>query len=357
MSNHGNILNMKKNISLKPYNTFNIDATARYFTTIDSIVSLQAILSDKQWKTIPLFILGGGSNILFTQNVDGLVIHNQIRGIELLEENNDHVYLKIGAGENWHQTVLYCINHNYAGIENLSLIPGTVGAAPIQNIGAYGVELKNVLYEVHTIDREKNIGCVFSNADCQFGYRDSIFKNSLRNTHIVTHVILRLNKKPIFNTTYSALCDKLTGCKLSIKAISNAVIQIRQAKLPDPAVIPNAGSFFKNPIISENIFSALQAQYPKMPYFPEGNVRYKIPAGWLIEQCGFRGKRCGNVGVHECHALVLVNYGGGTGLELKQFSEHMQAVVFQRFHIPLLAEVNIWGLDKENTPSGASCLT
>ncbi|OGT43845.1 MAG: UDP-N-acetylenolpyruvoylglucosamine reductase [Gammaproteobacteria bacterium RIFCSPHIGHO2_12_FULL_40_19] len=330
-----------ENLSLKPYNTFSIDVATRYFTAVNSVNALQNILSDEQWKTIPCFILGGGSNILFTRNFEGLVIHNQILGIEKIDETTDHVYLKIGAGENWHQLVLYCVENHYAGIENLSLIPGTVGAAPIQNIGAYGVELKDVLHEVHTLDIEKNISCVFNNADCQFGYRDSIFKNTLKNKHIVTNVVLRLNKNPVFHVEYGAIKEKLNGAPLSIRAISDAVIHIRQEKLPDPKVIGNAGSFFKNPIVPEKLFLSLQEKYPKMPYFREENDCVKIPAGWLIEQCGFKGKRFGDVGVHAHQALVLVNYGDGTGREIKSLSEIIQKAVSEKFNIALSTEVNI----------------
>lgn len=330
---------IKENVSLKPYNTFAIDAFARYFTAVHSISELQNVLFDTQ--SLPQLILGSGSNILFTQNFNGLVIRNQLLGIEKIDETPDHVWLKIGAGENWHQLVLYCLDHHYAGIENLSLIPGTMGAAPIQNIGAYGVELKDVLDEVHTIDIEKNTPHVFKNADCAFGYRDSIFKNSLKNKHIVTHVVLRLDKNPIFHVKYGAINDKLKGAPLSIRAISNAIIQIRQEKLPDPTVIPNAGSFFKNSLITREKFLTLQSLYPEMPYFPEENDHIKIPSGWLIEQCGFKGKRFGNVGVHEHQALVLVNHGNGTGAEIKQLSELIQRTVMDQFGITLMTEVNL----------------
>lgn len=332
---------MKEYISLKPYNTFGIDVTARYFTAIDSVTALQGILSDERWKTIPYFTLGGGSNILFTHDVDGLVIHNEITGIEKIDENNDHVWLKVGAGENWHQLVLYCIEHHYAGIENLSLIPGTVGAAPIQNIGAYGVEIKDTLFEVHAIFIENNELHIFNNEACEFGYRDSIFKNALKNKYIITHVVLRLNKKPIFQIEYGAIRDKLNGRELSIKAISDAIIQIRQEKLPNPKVIPNAGSFFKNPIVSREQFLLLQEKYPTLPHFPEPNDYVKIPAGWLIEQCGFKGKRFGNVGVHSQQALVLVNYGDTTGTEIKALAERIQKTVREQFDITLATEVNI----------------
>lgn len=333
---------MKEYISLKPYNTFGIDVTARYFTPIDSVSALQDILSDERWKTIPYVILGGGSNILFTHDVDGLVMHNQIMGIEKIDENNDNVWLKVGAGENWHHLVLYCIENNYAGIENLSLIPGTVGAAPIQNIGAYGVEIKDTLFEVHAIYIENNELHIFNNEACEFGYRNSIFKNELKNKYIITHVILRLNKKPVFHVEYGAIRDKLNGRELSIKAISDAIIQIRQEKLPNPKVIPNAGSFFKNPIVSREQFLLLQEKYVTMPHFPETLDCVKIPAGWLIEQCGFKGKRFGNVGVHPQQALVLVNYGDTTGAEIKALAERVQATVREQFDIALTTEVNIY---------------
>lgn len=331
---------MKKNISLKPYNTFGISVCAAYFSDANSIIELKTLLSD--YHSTPKLILGGGSNILFTHDVAGLVIHNQIMGIEKVDENHDHVFLKIGAGENWHQLVLYCIENNYAGIENLSLIPGTVGAAPIQNIGAYGVELKDVLCEVHAIEIENSAPHIFNNRDCQFGYRDSIFKNTLKNKYIITHVILQLNKKPVFHVKYGAIAEKLTGRDISIKAISDVVIQIRQEKLPDPKVIPNAGSFFKNPIVSHATFLSLQKKYPTIPHFPEPNDCVKIPAGWLIEQCGLKGKRFGNTGVHAQQALVLVNYENAVGTEIKALAEHIQMTVREQFDIALITEVNIY---------------
>lgn len=333
---------MKEHASLKQHNTFRVDASARYFTSIHSVSALQVILSNEKYNAIPCFILGSGSNILFTKEVEGLVIHNQIVGIEKIDENNDHVFLKIGAGENWHQLVLYCIANNYAGIENLSLIPGTVGAAPIQNIGAYGVELTEVLLEVHAIDLANNTLRIFKNAECEFGYRNSIFQHALKNKFIITHVILQLNKKPIFHLEYGAMKEKLNGKNISIKSISDAIIHIRQEKLPDPKNIPNAGSFFKNPILSEALFLSLQKKYPDMPHFKEKNNYIKIPAAWLIEQCGFKGKRFGNVGVHEHQALVLVNYGGATGLEIKKLSESIQQTVQEKFKIQIVTEVNIY---------------
>jgi len=325
--------------SLKPYNTFHIDVNAQYFTSIKNVSELQTLLSN--YHATPKFILGGGSNILFTHDVDGLVIHNQIMGIEKINEDHDHIWLKVGAGENWHQLVLHCIENNYAGIENLSLIPGTVGATPVQNIGAYGVEVKDTLFEVHTLEIENGTARVFNNHECQFGYRDSIFKNTLKNKHIITHVVLQLNKTPVFHVEYGAIAEKLKHQAISIKTISDAVIQIRQEKLPDPKVIPNAGSFFKNPIVSREKFLSLQKKYPTIPHFPEPNDCVKIPAGWLIEQCGLKGKRFGNTGVHAQQALVLVNYGDATGAEIKALAERIQTTVREQFDIGLTTEVNI----------------
>src|SRR3989338_4947780 len=330
-----------ENVSLKSYNTFQVDVCARYFASIDSVQKLQLLLADTQFQSSHQLIVGGGSNILFTQDFNGLVIHNQIMGVEIINENEDHVYLKIGAGENWHQLVLYCIKNNYAGIQNLSLIPGTVGASHIQNIGAYGVEIKDTLESVEAIDIKNNALTIFTNAECQLGYRDSIFKNVLKNKYVITRVILKLNKKPVFHLDYGAIKEKLHNKKISIQSISDAIIQIRQEKLPDPKKLPNAGSFFKNPMISETQFLNLQKQYPKMPYFKEKNACVKIPAAWLIEQCGFKGKRLGDVGVHANQALVLVNYGNGTGAEIKKLSEDIQESVKEKFGIELMTEVNI----------------
>lgn len=330
-----------ENVSLKTYNTFGIDVHARYFVAIDTIATLQTILADEKFSNIPKLMLGGGSNILFTKNFDGLVIYNKIISIKKINENNDHVFLKIGAGENWHEFVLYCVENNYAGVENLSLIPGTVGATPIQNIGAYGVELRDVLQEVYAIDIEKNVMRIFSREECEFSYRDSIFKHTLENKYIITHVVLRLNKKPIFHLEYGSIKEKLNGREVSIKSISDAVIQIRQEKLPDPKKIGNAGSFFKNPIVNEAQFLNLKKQYPKMPYFKEKNAFVKIPAAWLIESCGFKGKRFDNVGVHANQALVLVNYGNGTGAQIKKLSEAIQRSVKEKFGIKLTTEVSV----------------
>ena len=336
-------ITIEENKSLKQLNTFGIDVNARYFATVRTVLELQSLLAEFE---SPL-ILGGGSNILFTKNVAGLVIHNCISGIEKIDENNDHVFLKIGAGENWHQLVLYCIENNYAGIENLSLIPGTVGAAPIQNIGAYGVELKDVLESVQVISTEPkearlpSTAKLWLNKDCHFSYRNSIFKHELKNKVVITYITLKLNKHPVFNINYGTLKEKLKNKPLSIKSISDAIISIRQEKLPDPNIIGNAGSFFKNPVVTRKRFLSLQQKHPKMPHFTEENAMIKIPAAWLIEQCGYKGKRFGDVGVHANQALVLVNYGHGTGREIKQLSEKIQEAVFDTFGIRLITEVNI----------------
>lgn len=334
---------IEENKSLKHLNTFGIDVKARYFAHCHTVSELQTLLSE--WSSKPVFILGGGSNIVFTKNVDGLVIQNSILGIEKINEDDEQVLIKAGAGENWHQFVLYCIENNYAGVENLSLIPGTVGAAPIQNIGAYGVELKDVFENAAYIKMGSGIGnreSVIHNHECHFGYRDSIFKNDLKNQAIITHVTFKLNKKPIFHTEYGAIKELIKDKSLSIKTISDAVIKIRQEKLPDPKVIGNAGSFFKNPIVDENFFLAIQKKYPKIPHFSEKNEKVKIPAAWLIEQCGLKGKRFGNVGVHEYQALVLVNYGTGSGADIIQLSEHIQKTVREKFEIELTTEVNVY---------------
>ena len=254
---------IEKNKSLKLHNTFGVDANARYFAKIHHVNDLIALQDFVAPCHPPPLILGGGSNILFTKDFDGLVIHNQIFGIEKINEDAEHVYLKVGSGENWHQFVLYCVEKNYAGIENLSLIPGTVGAAPVQNIGAYGVELKDAVFEVHTFALHEQTIHVFNQHDCAFGYRDSIFKQSLKNKHIITHVVFRLNKNPQFHTDYSDIKQRLNDSELSIRKISDIIIQVRKEKLPNPAVIGNAGSFFKNPLVPEDFFLKLQTFFLK----------------------------------------------------------------------------------------------
>jgi len=327
--------------SLKALNTFGVEAKARFFAEIGSIEQIQTLLSQQHH---PKLILGGGSNILFTQDYEGLVIKNNILGIEKLAEDSQYVWLRVGAGENWHRFVTYCIKQNYAGVENLSLIPGTVGAAPIQNIGAYGVELKDVFTSLQTVRLNDASVTEFKADDCQFGYRDSIFKQSYKGQYVITHVCLQLNKKPEFNLSYGIIKSTLKAMQvdqLSLQAVSDAVIKIRCDKLPNPRDIGNAGSFFKNPILSPELFNDLQAQYPDMPNFSTHCKDIKIPAAWLIEQCNFKGKRVGNVAVYSRHALVLVNHGDGTGEDIKHLAENIRDTVYKTFSISLEYEVQI----------------
>ncbi len=349
-------MQIQENIPLTAYNTFRIDVKARYFSTFSNTEELfelltqdsrlsEGILSDKS------LILGGGSNILFTKNYEGIVLKNEIKGIQEISEDHEYVYVKAGAGENWHQFVLYCINHNWAGVENLSLIPGNVGAAPIQNIGAYGVELKEVFYYLEAFSLKEKKVFRFTLNDCEFGYRDSIFKKKYKNDFVILQVTFRLKKHPVFNCSYGALKQELekTGVKeLSLKAISQAVIHIRSSKLPDPVKIPNAGSFFKNPVINKDQFSLLINQYPSMPNYPQPDGNIKLAAGWLIEQCGpenalsWKGYRKGDAGCHDKQALVLVNYGKASGKEIHELSEEILHSVKEKFGIELEREVNIF---------------
>jgi UDP-N-acetylmuramate dehydrogenase len=334
---------VQQNISLQPFNTFHISETAQWFARFDSTESLQQLLQNPTIQHLPKLALGGGSNILFTKSFKGVVLKNEIKGIEKIKEDNDYVYLQVGAGEHWHQFVQYCVQHNWGGVENLSLIPGCVGAAPIQNIGAYGVEVKDVIESVEAYDVVENKFIYLLNKECSFGYRDSIFKYNYKHTHIITSVIFRLHKYPIFNIQYGAIQNALEQMQvkhLSIQAISEAVIHIRQSKLPDPAVLGNAGSFFKNPTINIIQFKSLQQEHPTIVGYPTSNNHIKIAAGWLIEQCGWKGYRKGNVGCYEHQALVVVNYGNASGQEVYDFSENIIQSVQKKFGILLEREVN-----------------
>lgn len=335
---------IQRNISLKNLNTFGIDATAAYFANIESLGELRSLLADPAWKAIPKLVLGGGSNLLFTKDYHGLAIKISIKGIEKLKENEQHVWIRAGAGEIWHELVLYSIEAQLGGIENLSLIPGTVGAAPMQNIGAYGVEIKDTFEALEAVNIDTGSTRIFTNQECEFAYRHSVFKGELKDQYIITAVTFKLNKKPRFNISYGAIAETLEnkGVKeLSLKAVSDAVIQIRQSKLPDPAQIGNAGSFFKNPSIGLSLFGSIKEAYPSIPGYeqPDGNI--KVPAGWLIEQCGWKGKVVGHVGAHENQALVLVNHGGATGSEVRRLAESIIESVQQKFGVALSPEVNI----------------
>ncbi|WKN41735.1 UDP-N-acetylmuramate dehydrogenase [Tunicatimonas pelagia] len=341
-------MEVASNISLKDYNTFGIDAVARHLVKVSSVEKLQDVLKQDRWKETPKLILGGGSNVLFTSPEVELVVKMDIRGIEVIEENDDFVWIKVGAGENWHELVMYCIDQGWGGVENLSLIPGTVGAAPMQNIGAYGVEIKDVFTQLEAVDIETATLRTFNPEECKFGYRESVFKNIYKEKYIIASVNFRLNKRPQINTSYGAIEEVLTerlgstGAKsASIRDVSEAVIHIRQSKLPDPNKIGNAGSFFKNPVVPRAKFEGLQQQFTSVPGYPVSESKVKVPAGWLIEQAGWKGKRFGNVGVHNRQALVLVNFGSAQGEEIKKLAYDIQQSVQEKFGILIQPEVNI----------------
>ncbi|MDP4263303.1 MAG: UDP-N-acetylmuramate dehydrogenase [Bacteroidota bacterium] len=341
-------MQIQENISLKPFNTFGIDVRARFFASFSNVEELSELIT--RHSSLSTLVLGGGSNILLTKDVGGLVMKNEIKGITEVHEDEEHVYVKAGAGENWHEFVQYCISRNWAGIENLSLIPGNVGASPMQNIGAYGVELAGVFSNLEAFHLKDKEIITFSLNDCGFGYRDSVFKNKYKDQFAILHVTFRLRKKPIFHTSYGAIREELEkmGIKeLSIEAISQAVIRIRTSKLPDPKVIGNAGSFFKNPEISNSRFESLKEKFPAIVAYPLVNGNFKLAAGWLIEQCapqGFltwKGYRKRDAGVHPNQALVLVNYGNASGNEIVELSEKIKQTVIEKFGVELEREVNI----------------
>lgn len=336
-------MHIEEHKSLKNYNTFGIDCKARYFVSVNSIQELKEVIQSNLHPNI--FILGGGSNMLLTKDIDALVIHINLKGIEIISENDFSISLKVMAGENWHDFVEYCIDHNYGGIENLSLIPGNVGTAPIQNIGAYGVELKDVFKDCNTISRNNLSDKIFSKEGCKFGYRNSIFKNEEKNNYIITSVTFELTKSNHkINIGYGAIKEQLNNLQIndpSLKEISDAIIAIRNSKLPDPKDLGNSGSFFKNPIINEIDFKIFHDKYPQAPFYKISDSEFKIPAGWLIEETGFKGKKYGDAGVHKKQALVLVNYGNATGQEIIALSKKIQHKVKIDFGISIEPEVNI----------------
>jgi UDP-N-acetylmuramate dehydrogenase len=337
-------MKIEKNISLKPYNTFGIDAKAKFFSEIYDETQLKEILSSEECKSLPKLILGGGSNVLLTKNFDGLALKISIPGIETINEDDETVLIKAGAGEIWHKLVLFCVEKNYGGIENLSLIPGTVGAAPIQNIGAYGHEIKDVFDNLNGVYIEDGKSATFKKDECKFAYRDSIFKNELKDKFIITYVTLRLSKNPVINISYGNVkseLDKLGYNNIGIKEVSDVITKIRKSKLPDPAVIGNAGSFFKNPEIPEEKFNQLKENFSDIVGFKLENGKVKVPAGWLIESCGWKGKKVGNTGSHAKQSLVLVNYGSASGEEVLNLAEKIKESVLEKFGIELKEEVNI----------------
>ena len=336
-------MNIQENISLQPYNTFGIAVKARSFVEITGLLQLQKVL---QLSSYPeRLVLSGGSNMLLTQDVEALVLYLNLKGKSVVEESEEAVTIKVMAGENWHQFVLWSLEQGYGGIENLSLIPGNIGTAPIQNIGAYGVELKDVFVSCEAMEIATQELMEFTKEDCQFGYRDSIFKNGAKGKYIITSVSLQLTKKNHkLLTFYGAIEEDLNANGIvqpNIHEISKAVIRIRQSKLPDPNVLGNSGSFFKNPVVSKKTFDKFLKRNPDAPHYALKDGTYKIPAGWLIEQCGFKGKRFGDAGVHDKQALVLVNYGNASGKEILDLAVNIQEAVFKRFSIRIHPEVNI----------------
>ena len=333
----------QKNFSLKNHNTFGIEASAAEYISIDSIEKLKEVLAANAGRE--LFILGGGSNMLLTKNIDALVLHINLRGIEIINETEHCAVVRSRSGEKWHDFVLYTIENDLGGLENMSLIPGNVGTTPIQNIGAYGTEIKDTFVSCEAMNIATQEMRTFYNEECEFGYRESIFKNKIKGQYIITSVDFKLSKgNHKINTSYGDITAELAKNNIvqpGIADVSKAVIAIRQSKLPDPKDLGNSGSFFKNPIISREEFEKVQAKFPDIKHFPISETELKVPAGWLIEQAGFKGKRFGNAGIHVNQALVLVNYGGATGSEILKLSQEIQQEIFAKFGIWIDAEVNI----------------
>ncbi|MFN7791890.1 MAG: UDP-N-acetylmuramate dehydrogenase [Cyclobacteriaceae bacterium] len=336
---------IEENKDLRALNTFGFKVKAKFFTTIHSKEELHELIHSDLYQREERLILGGGSNILFKRDYDGLVIKVDLKGITVVSQTEDSLLLQVASGEVWHELVLHCVNNNWGGIENLSLIPGLVGAAPIQNIGAYGTEIKNRITQVEAIDLKTGLTKLFTNEECCFGYRESVFKNALREKYFISSITLTLTKKNHrLNTSYGAIHETLSSMNIeqpTIKSISDAVIAIRQSKLPDPRVIGNAGSFFKNPSITVNHYQSLQKTNTTIPSYPSANQEVKVPAGWLIEQCGWKGKKINHVGVHPKQALVLVNYGDGKGEDVFDLAVKIASSVKEKFNIELTPEVNI----------------
>ena len=336
-------MQIKHNISLKPYNTFGIDVLAKHFVSIESIDALKKVLSLKNYPEI--FILGGGSNMLLTKDVTALVLHLNLKGVSIISEDENHVIVQASAGENWHEFVCWCLENDFGGLENLSLIPGNVGTAPIQNIGAYGIELKDSFVSCEALHIASRTIKTFTKADCNFDYRNSIFKLKEKGKYIICNVRFKLSKKNhTLHTSYGSISDELTKMEItlpSIQDISKAVIQIRQSKLPNPKEIGNSGSFFKNPVIPKQAYSKLKENFQDIPGYPVSDTEIKVPAGWLIEKAGFKGKQFGNYGVHKKQALVLVNYGNAKGTDILKLSQLIQDTILRIFNITIEAEVNI----------------
>ncbi len=338
-------MTLSDNVPLKDFNTFGIEAKAVIFAELHAFPEIQDFLDIMRFREDPLLILGGGSNILFTKDFKGIVVKISTKGIRKISETDDHVFVQVQAGEVWDDFVNYCLSMDYGGIENLALIPGNVGSCPIQNIGAYGVEVKDTIDSVEMVNIHNLQMSELSNSECRFAYRDSIFKHELKGKVIITSVIFKLTKKHTLHHHYGSIQDELKKLGINdpgIKDIARAVTNIRQCKLPDPKVIGNAGSFFKNPSLSEINFSKLKYSYPLIPSYKQGDGTYKIPAGWLIEHCGWKGFRDGDAGVHANQALVLVNYGSANGQQIIELAKKIQQSISEKFGIGLEMEVNIY---------------
>lgn len=337
-------MKIQPNHSLKELNTFGIDVRAKNYVEAKSLTDLIQLC--KANTADQLFFLGGGSNMLLTKDIENTVVKIDLKGIEITKEDEDHVWIEVQAGENWHEFVLWSVQNNYGGLENLSLIPGNVGTTPIQNIGAYGVELKDVMTSCNTLEIKSQKEQIFTNEECKFGYRESVFKNEFKNQYIITAVTFKLSKRNHqLKTSYGAIQEELDQegiTQPTIQDISKAVIKIRNTKLPNPKEIGNSGSFFKNPIVSKTQFQTIQTSYPNIPFYQVDDNHFKVPAGWLIEKAGFKGVRYGDAGVHEKQALVLVNYGKATGIEIVRLAETIQKNIFELFQINIEAEVNIF---------------
>tara|TARA_B100000902_G_scaffold19405_1_gene23257 strand:+ start:559 stop:1575 length:1017 start_codon:yes stop_codon:yes gene_type:complete len=335
--------NIINNFSLKEYNTFKINVNAKYYTKFSSTDELKKILTNKIFKKEKHFILGGGSNILLTQNINSIVLHNNIKGISVIKEDSKHVIVEVGAGVIWHDFVVWSVSKNLSGIENLALIPGSVGASPMQNIGAYGVEVKDTIYKVNAIEIKKQTVRIFSNHDCKFQYRSSIFKNKLKNKYIITKVIFKLSKEHLNITTYGDVEKELIKSNLSAnpKNISTVITRIRNKKLPNPKKLANCGSFFKNPIISIKKFRKLKEKFPNIIGYENSKNEVKVAAGWLIENAGLKGYKDGDAGVHKNQALVLVNYGNATGRDILNLARYIQEKIKKMYGICIDNEVNI----------------
>ena len=332
---------MFKNYSLKNYNSFRVNHKANFFLKIENNKSLINFLSDKKFKNEKKLIIGGGSNILFTKDYEGVILYSCIKGIHILEENDNHIKVKVGSGENWDDFVKFCVSKNWYGIENLSLIPGSVGAVPIQNIGAYGVEVKDYIYDVNGIDLKNNTKKTYSNKSCDFEYRDSVFKRELKNNFFVTEVTFILNKNKKFTLNYSEL-KNINSQNLTIQNVRDKIIEIRNSKLPDPKLLANAGSFFKNPVINIKIAKKIKEKYNDFKYYQINESMVKISAAWLIEKSGWKGHKEKNIGVYNKHALVLVNYSSENGKNIKILSKKIKENVLEKFNVTLEKEVNVF---------------